>query len=122
MIEDVAGIAFPFQIDPATGGVSIATGREKIRQNIRLILSTRVGERPMLRDFGTRIANLVHDPNDEVLADLVQTQAQAALLQWEPRILLTASHVEQEEGSLTLRLRYVHTTEPIADEMSLPLT
>ena len=45
----------------------MAEGEDKIRQNVRLILGTRLGERPMLRDFGTRMPGLVHDPNDEVL-------------------------------------------------------
>ena len=122
MIDDVQGIAFPFRIDPATGGVAWAIGRDKIRQNVRVILGTRIGERPMLRDFGTRIPALAHDPNDDVLADLLQNQARQALLQWEPRILVTAMQLDQAEGEIRLRLNYVHTTEPVADQMLLPLT
>lgn len=122
MIDDVQGAAFPFRIDPATGGVAMARGRDKIRQNVRAILGTRVGERPMLRDFGTRIPSLVHDANDDVLADLLQQQARQALLQWEPRILVTGMQVEQNEGEARLRLSYVHTTEPVADQLLLPLT
>ena len=121
MIDDVQGAAFPFRIDPATGRVAMAKGRDKIRQNVRLVLSTRIGERPMLRDFGTRIPALVHDPNDDVMADLLQSQARQALIQWEPRILVTAMQLEQEEGEVRLRLSYAHTTEPVTDLLLLPL-
>ena len=122
MIDDVQGPAFPFRIDPATGGVAWAYGRDKIRQNVRTILGTRIGERPMLRDFGTRIPSLVHDINDEVLADLLQNQARQELVQWEPRILVTGLQVRQTEDEARLWLSYVHTTEPVADQLLLPLT
>lgn len=122
MIDDVAGFAFPFRIDPATGRVAMANGRDKIRQNVRIILSTRVGERPMLRDFGSRLSGLVHDPNDDVLVELAETQAKQALLQWEPRILVTGTTVTQTEGELRLYLNYVHTEEPVSGQLVLPLT
>lgn len=120
-VRDARGFAFPFRIDPATGGVQWASGSEKIRQNIRLILSVRQGERPMLRDFGSGIHGLVQDPNDAVLAEMVKRQAQAALLAWEPRILVTGTEVEYREGELAVRLIYTHTTEPVVDSMILPL-
>lgn len=121
MIERVKGMAFPFRIDPVTGGVALARGPDKIRQNVRLILGTRLGERPMLREFGTRLPSLVHDPNDAVLADLAQRQAKEALLQWEPRILVAETRVEQSEGELRMRLSYIHVNEPVADQLTLPM-
>jgi len=120
-IDEAGGFAFPFRIDPASGGVQWARGRDKIRQNVRVILSVRQGERPMLRDFGSGIAGLVHDPNDAVLAEMVKRQAQTALLAWEPRILVTGTEVEYREGELSVRLNYTHTTEPVVDSMSVPL-
>jgi|SRR3972149_8671578 len=121
MNDDVRGVAFPFSIDPATGGVAWASGREKIRQDVRLMLSTRYGERPMLRDFGTRLHSLLHDPNDDVLADLLRNQVQETLIQWEPRILVTEIQIEQQEGEVRLRLDYIHTSEPVTGQMILPL-
>jgi Bacteriophage baseplate protein W len=121
--DDVRGVGFPFRVDPATGRIEMAAGDAKVRQNIRLILGTRLGERPMQRDFGTRLPGLVHDPNDEVLADIAQKHAREVLLRWEPRILVTDSEVEREpdEGLLQLRLRYVHTNEQVAGQAVVPL-
>ncbi len=121
MNSDVAGPAYPFKIDPVTGGVAWATGTEKLRQNIQLILGTRYGERPMLRNFGTQIHSLVHDPNDDVLAELLQSQAQQALLQFEPRVMVTQTSVTQSEGEVQMLLSYTYTTEPVADQLILPL-
>ncbi len=122
-LDDVCGIAFPFRVDPA-GRIELAEGDAKIRQNVRLILGTRLGERPLMRDFGTRLPGLVHDPNDEVLVDLAQNHAREALLRFEPRIFVTDSQVERDpdEGLLQLRLRYVHANEQVAGQAVLPLT
>jgi phage baseplate assembly protein W len=122
MSDEIRGFAFPFRIDPVSGGVAMLSGREKIKQNIRVVLSTRRGERPMLRQYGTQIPSLVHNPNDEVLADMVQTQARECLLQWEPRVLVMGSKVEQFEGELRLRLSYIHTNEPSQEDMIVPIT
>jgi phage baseplate assembly protein W len=108
-MENDKGLSFPFKIDPQTGGVSWCEGREKIRQNIRVILGTRLGERPMIRSFGTRIHALVQEPNDNVLRDIIQRQAQQAITNWEPRVVVTAAELEQGEAQLQLRLDYIFT-------------
>ena len=123
MIENIKGMGFPFTIDERTGGFGWAGGAEKIRQNVRVILGTRYGERPMLREFGTKLASLVHDPNDDVLADLLQNQVQENLLRFEPRLLVTDVKVDRDpdEGEVVLRLRYTFTTEAGGYEMFIPL-
>ena len=121
MIDDVRGTGFPFRIDPKTGRVQMTTGPAKIRQNVTVILGTREGERPLLREFGTRIHALVQEVNDEGLATLFKDQVRQALIRWEPRILVTTAHVEQSEGEVQLRLGYAHTNEPFADEMLVPV-
>jgi phage baseplate assembly protein W len=122
--DDVRGLAFPFGIDPETGRVATAAGDEKIRQNVRLILGTRLDERPLLRNFGTRIPSLVHDPNDDVLVDIAEKQAREALLRWEPRIVLTDSQIERDpdDGLLQLRITYVHMNEQVAGQAVVPLS
>lgn len=121
MLDDIQGTAFPFRIDPATGGVSMAKGAEKLRQNVRLILGTRVGERPMLRDFGTRVPALAHEPNDDVLADILQRQTQQALLQWEPRIIVTNMQLKQSEGEAQLSIIYFYIDEQVPDQLNVPV-
>lgn len=121
MLDDICGVGFPFRIDPGTGGVAWSRGTDKIRQNVAVILGTRQGERPMLREFGARLHALVQEANDAILGKLLSDHAQQALLQWEPRILVTNATVEQSEGEARLRLQYMYTTEPALDEMVVPL-
>ena len=133
MTLPVTGFAFPFRIDPAGGGVARTSGADKIRDNIRVILATRLGERVMLRDYGTRVASLVHDPNDDALAVLIRREVQEALLAWEPRVLVTALSVDRGSGStsaggsgdpdatLQLRLEYTLSNEAATDRLVVTL-
>jgi len=118
-MSDVMGFAFPFAFDG--GGVRRSEGDEKIRQNIRALLATRVGERVMLREYGTRIHSLVQDPNDEAMAVLVKRQLQECLLAWEPRVLVTGVSFERREAELHVRLDYTRTNDPSTDSLLVPL-
>ena len=122
--DDVRGAAFPFAVDPETGRIRMAGGDDKILQNVRLVLGTRLEERPMLRTFGTRLRSLVHDPNDDVLADIAEKQARESLLRWEPRIVVTDSRIERDpdDGLLQIRLSYVHMNEQVAGQAVVPLS
>lgn len=118
---DPRGPAFPFAIDPATGQVAWSEGSQKLRDNVRIILSTRYGERPMNRGFGTQIPELLHEPNDGGLGRLVAKQAREALMQLEPRIVVSDLRVEQHAGEVALELQFIHSDRPQADAMVVHL-
>ena len=118
---DIQGPAFPFTIDPATGGVAWSSGTKKLAENVRLILMTRQGERPMNRNFGTNIHSLVHEPNDGALGRLIARQARDTLMQLEPRIVVTDVVFQQDGGSLTLELHYIPADRPQAEIMYIQL-
>jgi Bacteriophage baseplate protein W len=120
-VDDVRGPAFPFAIDPASGGVAVAEGADKLRANLRVLLGTRLGERPMLREYGTRLRSLVHEPNDDVLSSLALDQLREAVLRWEPRVMVVNSRFEREEGELRLWLDYVQVNDRLAGQLVLPL-
>ncbi|MES2055441.1 MAG: GPW/gp25 family protein [Pseudomonadota bacterium] len=105
-IAAVRGPAYPFAIDPETGGVAWSNGKRKLADNVRLILTTRTGERPMARDFGTPIHSLVHEPNEGGLARLIARHVREGLMQLEPRIIVSDITFHQDNGELTLELTY----------------
>src|SRR6185369_10593732 len=107
MIENIQGFKFPFRFDERYGRPQMLSGAEKIRQDLLLMLGTRLGERAMARDYGTRLASMVHEPNDDVLRRMIEEQVRNALIQWEPRVLPVEIRVEQKEGELKLFLTYV---------------
>ena len=118
---EVRGPTIPFAIDRARGGIAWSHGTAKLAENVRLILTTRHGERPMNRDFGTRIHALVHEPNDGGLGRLIARQAREALMQLEPRIIVTDVRFHQKGSELVIELHYMLADDPQAEIMFIQL-
>ena len=118
---DITGPAFPFAIDRATGGVAVANGEAKLADNLRLILGTRIGERPMARRVGSPLHDLVHEPNDGSLARLITRHAREILAQLEPRIVIVDLQVAQKHGALEMELTYATADRPQPKQLLLPL-
>jgi hypothetical protein len=64
--EEPAGVGFPFGID-ATGGVFTQGGDPLLRSKVLQLLLTSIGERVNLPEYGTRLRDVVFDPNNEIL-------------------------------------------------------
>lgn len=80
------GFAFPFRIDPLSGGIARAEGPDKLHDNVMQLLQTNPGERVMRRSYGGGLRDLVQDPNDDALRALAQHRIGKALTEHEPRI------------------------------------
>ena len=65
------GLSFPFRFDRRSGSPQVSSStsddHEHIKESIRQILGTRIGERFMRPDFGSRLHELVFEGNDAVL-------------------------------------------------------
>jgi phage baseplate assembly protein W len=102
------GLAFPFRVDPRSGGLALAEGSEKLRQNLAHLLLTRVGERAMAREYGGGVTALLQEPLDEGLLTIAQHQISLAILRYEPRVLPgDVAMVQAADGELRLRVTYV---------------
>lgn len=70
-------------------GTALA-GDRHIIQSIHDILTTPLGSRAMLRDYGSRIPELVDRPQNPLLDVELQAASAEALDRWEPRFKLTS--------------------------------
>lgn len=82
------------------------TGSQHIVQSIHDILTTPIGSRVMLREYGSRIPSLVDEPMNELLDVELHSATAEALERWEPRFKLTAVWIagKTATGRLTLGL------------------
>lgn len=80
------GWRFPIERDESKVRFAMAEYEESIRQAIRIILSTALGERVMRPDFGCAIQELVFAPNSATTRGMAEHHVREALLRWEPRI------------------------------------
>ncbi|GAB5125463.1 TPA: GPW/gp25 family protein [Escherichia coli] len=90
-------------IDSATG--RYLHGNEHLRQSVTDILSTPVGSRVLLREYGSRIFSLLDNPQDDFTRVRIVRETVTALERWEPRLTLRRVEVTWAgEGSAWLTL------------------
>jgi len=82
------GIDFPLRFTNSAqlGTVEQSNAGERIKDSLHLILATRIGERVMNPEFGSRLYELVFEPNDTVLQRLLVFYTAEAIKRWEKRV------------------------------------
>lgn len=103
------GWSFPLRIDPATGRAAMAVAEEDINESLRILFSTRPGERIMQPEYGCRLFDLVFEPMSEETNSAIEVAITQAILFFEPRVTLEEIEVtttEWLEGKLAIRLDY----------------
>jgi phage baseplate assembly protein W len=113
------GLSFPLRTD-VRGQIALVSGNEDIEQSIRIILSTRPGERVMRPTFGCPVQDLLFEPKSAATASLLQEMVYAALAMWEPRIEVKSVNVtddDEQPGALLAEIEYeikaIHDTRSI---------
>ncbi len=103
------GFAFPIQADKNTGRMKTSSYEEDIKEAIRIILSTRKGERIRNPGFGCGIYDHAFDTMDFTTLSAIKHEVEMALVSWEPRIedIEVSVHEEAKEGVLLIEVGYV---------------
>ncbi len=84
-------MAFPVEVDE-NGLLGVAAAEPKIQQSLLLILGTSQGERVMSPDFGSRLQELLFEPNNTATRGRAVKLVTEAITKWEPRVDLV--HVD----------------------------
>jgi uncharacterized protein len=97
------GWRFPIRVN-GRGGLSYASGEQRVAESIWIILSTPLNSRVMQPEFGCSIHEYVFEPNTPNTRALIAQAVQSALLRWEQRIdvlsVRTESHPETPNALL----------------------
>lgn len=95
------GMSVTKVFDSIKRDTSVITGVDKINDSIYTILSTKIGERFMLPEFGSKLYLVLFEPNNYIFRDLVNFYVKDALSKWERRIEVTDVNVVTEvEGNI----------------------
>jgi phage baseplate assembly protein W len=98
---------YPLRIDQR-GRVAEAGDEAHIAQLIEQVLFTMPGERVNRPEFGTRLMQLVFDPNSDELATAVEYLVHGALQQWLGDLIqVEAIEVDNVDASLTVTVQYL---------------
>ena len=101
-------------------------GTDHLAQSIADILSTPIGTRIMLRDYGSLLFSLIDQPLNAATTMLLRAATAVAIRRWEPRIRVAqvALSGSPATGNLVIRISGTRTDLPAATAratLSIPL-
>jgi uncharacterized protein len=106
-----AGLGFPFRID-GTGAVLVRGGDSQLRGKILQLLLTSPGERVNLPEYGTRLKDLVFDPNNDVLAAATEFAVARALMRFlGDQLQVDSVQVSANGGELNVDIVYLRKSD-----------
>lgn len=103
------GWGFPPEFNRATKAVGMLEDEADIKSSLEILLSTRLGERVMVPDYGCNLDELLFKPLTLTLKTFVIDLIKTAILYYEPRIDLNKIDIDptdELEGVLLINLDY----------------
>ncbi|MFZ3566657.1 GPW/gp25 family protein [Streptomyces sp. BH097] len=114
------GMSMPFRIEG--GHVRQSTGADKVADDLRHLLSTRLGERLLRRTYGGGVQHRLQQPNDHTLRTLIRHEIEQALRAHLPLARLTSPvRLTHDESELTVAFDYVIDSHAVAQHVALTL-
>jgi len=101
-------MTYPLRADEGLGRFRRLNLAEEVEQSVRLILTTRKGERPMRPKFGADLDRFAFESQGTTVQNLIRREVVAALTEWEPRVRdpEVAFRSCPEEGKLYVSVSY----------------
>ena len=104
------GWSFPPHFDKKTGQLVMTTGVTDINKSLEILLSTRLGERIMLPNYGCNLEELLFQPLDVTLKTYIKELITTAILYFEPRIdtqKITLDTTNELNGEILIKIEYI---------------
>lgn len=115
-VQDFIGKGLIFPIQLVNGKPPLDSGYNLIRASIITILSFQIGNRFFLSEFGSRMEELIEEPNDEILDNLINSFVVGAVTRWEKRIAQISAEIDHVDDhtifvSLTYQVLNTNTSD-----------
>ena len=120
MTKDIlgTGLKFPLELD-AKGAAVLVSNSQLIQQSLVEILTTQLGTRPFLPQFGSRIHLLRYEQNAAILRSLMNTYIFEALQQ-EPRVQFKNLEIEQQGITVIATISYTIVATTKTESLVIP--
>lgn len=103
------GWSFPPEFKKGLNETAMSSGEQDIKESLEILLSTQLGERIMLPDYGCDLTDLLYAPIDLTLKTFVIDLIRTAILYHEPRIDVNKISIDPNnelEGELLIEIDY----------------
>lgn len=98
------GLASPLNL--SNGEATLSTDRSLITMSMNRILGEQRGSRYFGYDFGSRVEEILFEPNDEVLLDLLRVFVIEALAKWEKRAKIESVRLAQYHDRIDCEIMF----------------
>ncbi len=116
------GVAFPPQIDPATGRFKMSSGSQSVKESIYLILMTQVTERITRPYFGSETASYVFMDANLTELTIMRRELTESILRQEPRVSSVdiTTDMMAQQGYILVNIDYVLAENNQRDNLVFP--
>lgn len=104
------GWGFPPEFSEDLNEIVMISNEEDIKSSLEILLSTRLGERVMVPDYGCNLEELLFEKLDRTLITYTKELIETAILYHEPRIdviQIDVSETDPLEGKLVIQIDYI---------------
>ena len=116
------GVAFPSQIDPATGRFKMSRGTQSVKESIYLILMTQVSERITRPGFGTQTASYIFMDVNLTELTIMERDLTDSILRQEPRVrdVDITTDMQSQQGYILISIDYTLAENNQRDNLVFP--
>jgi phage baseplate assembly protein W len=101
-------LQWPLRLGPKGAFATNDTTFEAIKDDLRILLQTNYGERPIHYDFGANLRPLIFEFRGEELRQTARDSIITAIEKWMPFVNIVNIDIDDETTDVTLRPNEVH--------------
>jgi len=114
------GLTFPIKLN-IKGRPNIVSGKELLESSLSQILSWNLGTRFMLGEYGTKLEQLLQEPNDAIAQSLVKHYTVEVISLWEKRLeVLDVILLIKQDNLLSIQISYIVKSTKLEDSFVFP--
>lgn len=117
-VREFSDFDMSFRTHPLTGDILVKRDEDSVKQSVKNIVLTILGERGFDQDFGSTANDLLFDFMDTITQDRLRDSILEALQNYEPRVIVRTVDVVTREADhfleMTLKFRVINTIEPVS--------
>lgn len=118
------GWSFPIELDEKIGKVKEANEEDMVKQSIIMILSTEIGDRIMLPEYGCSLRQFMFEPITYTIIKRIEKEVERSIKKWEQDIkgLSVMVHQDMDIGnSVIINIEYYIEGNANPQSISIPL-
>jgi uncharacterized protein len=114
------GFAFPFR-KGVNSFPADATDENLIRDSIKQIILTGLGERVMRPTFGSDFYRFIMENNTDLLEELFRLELRSSIGSFEPRVIIQNIQITRRENIIDITVFYILSLNNQPGQVSIPI-